>query len=132
MSADNGVYILRTKDELFKVIYDQAIDNLNWSWINGGENHKRPQSTRLVEYFGKSKATKNANKAFEIANMLLRKKTKEFGYVEYGITVINVPFTWNQIKKKAREDIEIEKNFLKTHPSDYHKMMLKSLEQLVI
>lgn len=132
MSADNGIYILKTKENLFKVIYAQAIDNLNWSWINGGEIHKNPQPVRLVEFFGKTKATKDVNKAFSIARTLLKRKTKEQGYVEYGINVIKVPYTWQQIRRKAKEEIQIEKNFLKTHPSEYHNFQLKKLNELEI
>lgn len=34
MSADNGIYILKTKDQ-YRVAHLQSIDNVSWSIIDG-------------------------------------------------------------------------------------------------
>jgi len=56
MSADNGVYILKTKDQ-YRVAHLQAIENLSWSAIDGrwdfSEKEKeRYVPTRVMEMWG--------------------------------------------------------------------------------
>lgn len=87
MSADNGVYILRTKDRQIRVAHSQAINGLfsyNGEYI--------PEKIEL--HFGKSKYTKNMNKAIEIAQNI----RKRLPICEYGIQVL--PYcdkTWEEI-----------------------------------
>ena len=96
MSADNGIYILKTKDQ-YRVIHTHAIDNLTWTFIEREYNSK-PVPTRIIEYFGKSKYTKNRDEARDIAfNM------EENNCTEYGIKIISVSKTWNQIVQEAKE-----------------------------
>lgn len=59
MSADNGIYILKTKDQ-YRVAHLCAIDNVTWSVINGDWNtdmNKRGKlvPTRVVEMWGNCK-----------------------------------------------------------------------------
>lgn len=112
MSADNGIYILACKDQ-YRVIHAMAIDNLYWSFLKHNNNTELVP-TRIVEYFGKSKYTRDINKAREIAfNM-----EKKHPILEYGIRTINVNKTWKQIVREAKElapkEIEdIKNNFHK-------------------
>jgi hypothetical protein len=95
MSADNGIYILNTKEGQYRVIHAQAIDNLNWSFIHFREEKYVP--TRIIEYYGNCKYTYNKDMAMHIANNIY----KWFPFVEYGIQIIPANRTWNQIKNDA-------------------------------
>ena len=66
MSADNGIYILKTKDQ-YRVAHLCAIDNVTWSVIDGDwctDMDKRGKlvPTRVVEMWGNCKYTRNKNK----------------------------------------------------------------------
>lgn len=88
MSADNGVYILHTLDG-WRVIHDQAIDNLYWWRVEGAsldqqelKNEINPSS--LYSYFKDCVVYKEKYEAWHEAMLLYRK----IGYVEYGIQFI--------------------------------------------
>jgi hypothetical protein len=54
MSADNGIYIFRTKDQV-RVAYAHAIDNLTFSFLDSKYRLHHPGEyvpSRVVEYFG--------------------------------------------------------------------------------
>jgi len=109
MSADNGVYILKTKEGQYRVITAQAIDNLNWSFIHFREERYVP--TRLLEYFGNCKYTYNRDTALNIAQNIYN----HLPICEYGIQTFSINRTWNRIK----------------HDSiDYARQEIKSLEAL--
>ena len=131
MSADNGIYVLRTRDNLRKVLHIQGID-LYWSWINGGEETSKIQPQRLFQYFWNCQGTKNSKKANEIAHILYRKEKRNYGYIEYGIREIKVPYTWDELRRKAIDNLKIEMNFLKNHPSEWHDCQLKRLQEIVM
>ena len=97
MSADNGIYILKTKDQ-YRVAHLCAIDNVTWSVINGDWNtdmNKRGKlvPTRVVEMWGNCKYTRNENKAFKIAH----KWASSLPICEYGVNVITYNKTWKHI-----------------------------------
>jgi len=53
MSADNGIYILKSKDG-FRVIHAQSIDNLNWWWLDErlyDDAPRRIKSERINQLF---------------------------------------------------------------------------------
>ncbi|MCI8749129.1 MAG: hypothetical protein HFH67_14940 [Lachnospiraceae bacterium] len=87
MSADNGVYILRTKDRQIRVTHSQA--------INGMFDHEGryiPEKIKL--HFNGNKYTKNMDKAIMIAQHI----RKKLSVCEYGIQVL--PYcdkTWEEI-----------------------------------
>jgi len=76
MSADNGIYILESKDG-FRVTHAQAIDNLWWPG-----NKLNP--VQLKKYFGECKVFKSLKEAYSKAKNI----KYQVGYVEYGISFI--------------------------------------------
>lgn len=86
MSADNGVYILKTKDNQIRVAHSSAINGLfdfNGNYI----------SEQITRHFG-IRYTKNMDRAVRIAEKI----RKKLPVCEYGIQVL--PYcdkTWNEI-----------------------------------
>ncbi len=110
MSADNGIYILKTKDQ-YRVAHLQAIDNVSWSIIDGNwQNEKETRGkcvpTRVIEMWGKCKYTRDENVAFKIAH----KWASSLPICEYGVNVITYNKTWKHIvgdaKKYAQKEID--------------------------
>lgn len=128
MSADNGVYILKTKDQ-YRVAHLQAIDNVSWSIIDGDwQNEKRTRGkcvpTRVVEMWGKCKYTRDESVALKIAH----RWASSLPICEYGVNIITYNKTWKHIvedaKEYAKKELEyIEKNQLK----NWHTEILKSM-----
>lgn len=82
MSADDGIYILQSKDG-FRVIWAQAIENI-YKLGFGGEF----DTEYLKEYFGKAEVFPTVDAALEEARRIHGEKVGRFGYVEYGIRFI--------------------------------------------
>jgi len=82
MSADNGVYILCTKNE-WRVAHAQAIENIDYF----PECSLLGDAT-LVQVFGLSKVFTFKDAACDYAFDLADKIDKE-GYLEYGISIIH-------------------------------------------
>lgn len=97
MSADNGIYILKLKDQ-YRVIEAQAIGNLYWSFSTFSESEDLVP-TRLVEYYGTSKYTRNFDMAMRIATLML----KHVSICEYGIQIIQCNKTWKRVVREAKE-----------------------------
>jgi len=97
MSADNGIYVLKLKDQ-YRVIEAQAIDNIGWSFLTFTEG-REIVPTRLVEYYGTSKYTRNFDMAMRIATLML----KHSPVCEYGIQIIKCDKTWDQVVREAKE-----------------------------
>lgn len=115
MSADNGIYILKTKDQ-YRVAHLQAIDNVRRSAIDGDWQSRRETSgkcvpTRVVELWGRCKYTRNEKKAFEIA----RKLEDSLPICEYGINIITYNKPWKYIVKDARAYAGKEIKYIKEH-----------------
>lgn len=94
MSADNGVYILKTKDRQIRVVHSKSINGL----FDYGGNYISEQINR---HFGNSKYTKSMEKAIKIAQRI----RKKLPVCEYGIQVL--PYcnkTWKQITNEAKEE----------------------------
>lgn len=99
MSADNGIYVLKTKDQ-YRVAHLQAIDNVYWSAICGNcYDIGTLIPTRVVEMWGDCKFTRDGGKALSIAHKWERSLT----VCEYGVCVITYNKTWKQILKEAQE-----------------------------
>ena len=124
MSADNGIYILKTKDQ-YRVIHAQAIENLYHSHINSYNSELVP--TRIIEHYGDCRYTRDFDKAMKVATAMERRS----GYTEYGIKIFHINKTWNQIVKEAKELAikEIEK--IKDDDSDYGKYQKLQLQKII-
>jgi len=102
MSADNGVYILKTNKQ-YRVKHLGAIDNLYWDY-SIMQSIDTPVSTRILEMFGDCKYTYDHEKAFTIANNIFKK----LPICEYGIQLIDINMSWGMVLKKARIHINKE------------------------
>jgi hypothetical protein len=111
MSADNGIYILKTKDQ-YRVICAMAIDNLWFSHIY--ENNKELVPTRIIEYFGKSRYTRN----FDIASKIAFAMENKIKVLEYGISTISIDKTWDEIVKEAKEYAKLEIDAIRSREDD--------------
>jgi len=91
MSADNGVYILKTGRQ-YRVAHQQAIDNLYWN-----ENLRKMcdtmQPISIIDMFGDCKYTTNLNTAFNIARRILQ----TLPICEYGIVLLDAKMSWYKI-----------------------------------
>ncbi|MDD4779109.1 MAG: hypothetical protein PHT02_00700 [Tissierellia bacterium] len=100
MSADNGVYILKTKDQ-YRVIHTQAIER-----VFSDYNKRLLNPMEVVLIWGNCKYTRSKEKAYEIA---MERKN----YTEYGIRTFEYKKTWKHIVEDAKKAAEIEKQSLK-------------------
>ena len=94
MSKDNGIYILQTKGNEFRVVHAQAIENI-YFWENrfGHSVYKEEANpVELEKYFGKSQVFDNkvdANKkALDLWEQIMN---SDCPIVEYGIQDISLP-----------------------------------------
>lgn len=97
MSADNGIYILRTRDQ-YRVARLSSIDRLYWSYIDGSaredtEHDAKPVPTRVVELWGGCRYTRDAGTALRLAYGWERRLPD----CEYGVRVITYNKTWKHI-----------------------------------
>jgi len=100
MSADNGIYVLKTpvteganKFE-YRVIHAQAIENLNWEEKKPGEGNPK----EIVRYYFGTTVYNNAEKALEVAEEMANEILNDdfCPILEYGICVLPFPhsFQW--------------------------------------
>lgn len=122
MSADNGIYILKTKDQ-YRVAHLQGIETASWSIIDGywpyhSDKGYKYVPTRVVEIWGDSKFTGNEYKAFQIAH----KWADSLPVCEYGVNVITYNKTWKHILEDAKKYAKKEIEFLKGQPISYYDL----------
>lgn len=98
MSADNGIYILQSKDG-WRVVHAQCIDNLYW-WEVPGEYFEcgEPKRVRrdelspqaIADYFGKCVRLNSEYEAMEHAKVLYDEIMDDdfCPIIEYGISYI--------------------------------------------
>jgi hypothetical protein len=123
MSADNGIYILKTKDNQYRVIHAQAIENLYFSFLDS--ENKALVPTRIVEYFGDCKFTWK----FEIASKVAFSMEQSTPICEYGIKTIHVDKTWKEIIKEAKELAVLEmEEVMKRNDNGYD---MKHLQKII-
>ncbi len=91
MSADNGIYILHSRDG-WRVVLAQCIENLYW-WEIDGEMKKLDilNPKILAEYFGRSNRLNSEYEAMEEATQLYEELMDDdfCPIIEYGISYIN-------------------------------------------
>lgn len=133
MSADNGVYILKCKDQ-YRVAHLQAIENVFWSCINGSWQDRKYTKgklvpTRVVEMWGECKFTRNFETALSMAN----KWCSSLPICEYGVSIITYNKTWKHIVEDAKEYAVKEIQFLseKEYMSGYEEYQIEKLKKLV-
>lgn len=127
MSADNGIYILKTKDQ-YRVIHTQAIENIYWSHFYR-DMRRHPVSTRLVEYYGDTRYTRNFDKAMKVASIM----SKDYGTLEYGIQVISVDKTWRRIVHEAKKyaPLEIEAVKKSGNSDSWTRYQIEKLKRII-
>lgn len=133
MSADNGIYILKCKDQ-YRVTHLQAIDNVFWShidrdWLNENSRRKKLVPTRVVEMWGGCRFTRN----FETALKIAHKWCSSLPICEYGVNIITYNKTWKHIVEDAKEYAVKEIQFLseKECLSGYEEFQIEELRKLV-
>lgn len=95
ISADNGVYILRTRDPQYRVVETKGIDYIYWQ---DGMLCENPVPEKVYDLWGKCMHTKSLDEATNIAWDIVYS-----GEHEYGIKIIKVPYYWREIEGKAIE-----------------------------
>ena len=108
MSADNGIYILKTTGPVgpeYRVTYAQAIDNIygnfsdeSFQWQGDPEE--------MYKYFHDAPVFSSIEKALDYAKEL----SYNYDYLEYGICVITDFIDWNFYRLKERYGKEAEGN----------------------
>lgn len=91
MSADNGVYILKT-DKQYRVAHLHCINSLYWDCKNMRYCDDM-QPEQVIKMFGKCKYTYSAEKAFDIAWSI----KESLGTCEYGVVLLNAKKSWKEI-----------------------------------
>lgn len=106
MSADNGIYILKTKDQ-YRVAHLQAIDNVLWSYARNGRQ-SRLVPTRVVEMWGGGRFTRSREKALAIAY----KWADRLPVCEYGVKIIRYNKKWKDILRDAKKYAKKEHEYI--------------------
>lgn len=107
MSADNGIYILKTKDQ-YRVAYFTNPEIMYYSPIIGIYEDEIV-SSRAVELWGDSKFTRKESIALHLAHNWASK----LPICEYGVNLVKVNKTWKELMKDARTHAKREIDFIK-------------------
>lgn len=122
MSADNGIYVLKTKDS-YRVVHKQAIEDLYWSPVLHYSKSIVP--TRAVQIFGRVNFTRDFSTAMKIATAM----ESRIG-TEYGIRTFTINKSWRQVvddaKKLAAREIDYMERF-----GDKWKRTIDDLNELL-
>ena len=98
MSADNGTYILKTKDGQYRVTHARAIEN-----IYEGYSGRRYDSLEVVLTWMDCRYTRDYEKAMIVANAMENRNR-----TEYGIGMFEYKKTWKHIVEDAKKIAEIQ------------------------
>lgn len=123
MSADNGIYILKTKDS-YRVRHAQVIENLFWNPFGRYSNEIVP--TRAIEIFGDCKFTRDETKALKIAHSM-----EQNMYTEYGVKMFSTHKSWKRIINEALELAPKEIEFLKNKNNKIWDYEIGILEKII-
>lgn len=117
MSADNGIYILKTKDQ-YRVAHFTNSENMYYSAITDTYDNEIV-SSRVVELWGDSKFTRKESVALHLAHNWASK----LQICEYGVNLIKVNKTWKEITKDAKTYAKREIDIIKkAGTKDYWNM----------
>lgn len=130
MSADNGVYILKTKDQ-YRVIETQAIENIYFSFIEPEKlgNHIIP--TRVLEYWGNCRYTFNQETAMRVADRILKSVIEDYGVCEYGIRIFEYDKPWKKIVQDAKCLAKLELEKIASFEGCYYDNVRKQLNDII-
>ena len=92
MSADDGIYILKSDGPEWRVVHAQAIENIHWNKSTKHTDYSQFNDEALECYFGKSKVFLSEAEALanaeEIETSILK---SDFPLIEYGTCIITLP-----------------------------------------
>lgn len=97
MSADNGVYILKTGKQ-YRVKHLTSINRLYWDSATA-KTKDTMQPDMIMTLFGDCKYTYDANTAIRIALNVCKK----LDYCEYGVVVLDAERSWGSICKSVND-----------------------------
>lgn len=129
MSADNGVYILETRDQ-YRVVHAQAFyDNLYYTFDEEYQRRNRniPVPTRILEYYGNTRYTRDSDTALRVANAIANRTP----CLEYGIQTLYINKTWKQIVAEAKALAPKEIAQLKEQNKPRQEWKVKELENIL-
>lgn len=93
MSADNGIYILKSEGPEWRIAHAQAIENINWNEetkSSADQNHFNMEEVK--QYFGESRVFLSEQDVCEEAvKMETEICQSDFPVLEYGICEIRMP-----------------------------------------
>ncbi len=102
MSADNGIYILKTRDQ-YRIAHLQSAEYMNYSILTQNCNDEIIP-TRAVELWGDGKFTRKENIALHIAH----KWADSLPICEHGVNIVKYNNTWKELLKEAVKYAQLE------------------------
>lgn len=130
MSADNGVYILKTRDQ-YRVIETQAIENVYFSFLHPEVLSDKLVPTRILEYWGNNKYTFDKATAMRVAERILNKVLSDYGICEYGIRIYEHDQTWKSIVHDAKDLAQKELHKIEPFHDPYYERVKQRLRDIV-
>ncbi len=136
MSADNGIYILKTPSATslgiqltffeYRVIHAQAIGNIHYTpEVFIPEIDKPINALELIRYFGKAKVLGERG-----ASLLAEKMEKEIGYLEYGVCSISLNKPFDEYMVEAGKELVAHKLFELNDETSYtHWSQMQEFEK---
>lgn len=122
MSADNGIYILKAKDQ-FRVVHAQAIENV-YGDCSYSNNILNP--LEVVRIWGNCRYTRHLLKAMTIAVSMDREYQ-----TEYGIKVFEYKKTWKHICEDAKRRAEVELENIKNKEDSYSRWKVDICKNII-
>lgn len=124
MSRDDGIYILHTKDNQYRVSHAQAIENIY------DDSGKRYDPFEVVRTWCDCRYTRDRAKAYEIAS----KMDIYWHNTEYGIKEYEYSKTWKHLledaKNIARNKLNEIENLEENSWNDYIKEVCANILEL--
>lgn len=93
MSADNGIYIVKLKDE-YRVVMASAIENLFFE-------HEDGNPLEICSYLLNSRKYESEEEAYKRALQIEEEIDNEGSWTEYGICNITLPYSMKYYAEKA-------------------------------
>lgn len=93
MSADNGIYILKSEGPEFRVVEAQAIENINWNErTRSCDDRNYFNMEEVRRYFGKCKVfLSEAEADVETSRLVQEIVDSACPILEYGVSMICLP-----------------------------------------